>query len=652
MKGSFNIFERHVEKGVLGLCGAFLLYMLYGYVVTTPNKAPYDNQQVKPGELYDVVKSKADALEQRVRSASAEGQETPKYDEQLAKSHSVGIFSSTEGAPPLAKTLAITTDFGKQIQVPGLEEEQPAGSVALVKPLRPSRPKLVTGRSMVVARKLPVTPEPQAAVAAVEEEQVEEQNWVTVAAYFDKKAQFAEMSKANYAPYRSRVYLMGAEVERQEMRASGEWSDWKLVQSNAAQPQLEIADPIFDSETGDLVNKGEVDQAFRLVKAEQNTLVQPPFLYIEDGDSWDIPPLHGWEPEADDQPPDTGDEPVTAAPPTPTGPFGRPGAPSEGGRQAPPPVGGARGGRAGGGRSEGGGGRGGLTGSFNAGASAADQKREARRQIVAALKEARQLLRQKQWTAAREIGARVKQDPLTMRGHKKDADLIIRKADRELQKERGSITPFGQRPPVEQFITNPDNNSVATWYHDDTVEAGKTYRYRLRVQLWNRYVGQMRALADPEDAKQAVLRGDWSFPSDPITVTPSEYFFVKGGQESAASFEVWTWRKGSWLKRRFDAQVGDVIGEVAHNVRTGELDAVGGEVKADIDFETGAIVLDVRPSEKFMHRVAGKDGSFSYQEKQSAIVLYLDPADGQVKEKVALLDRYDPIQARLEEEEG
>src|SRR5262249_52371793 len=102
----------------------------------------------------------------------------------------------------------------------------------------------------------------------------------------------------------------------------------------------------------------------------------------------------------------------------------------------------------------------------------------------------------------------------------------------------------------------------AVWFHDDTVVPGKTYQYRMRVNLWNRYLGQLKSLANPEDASKAVLAGDWSEPTDPITAAPAIRFFVKCRKpdSAAALIEVWKWRRGDWLRQSFEAAVGDVIG--------------------------------------------------------------------------------------------
>ena len=91
-----------------------------------------------------------------------------------------------------------------------------------------------------------------------------------------------------------------------------------------------------------------------------------------------------------------------------------------------------------------------------------------------------------------------------------------------------------------QLVTHPENDKKqAVWFHDDSVEPGKTYRYRMRVKLWNRYLGRIKPLAEPEGAKQAVLVGDWSIPSEPVTVTPATYFFAAGekgsGEKSSAT---------------------------------------------------------------------------------------------------------------------
>ena len=212
---------------------------------------------------------------------------------------------------------------------------------------------------------------------------------------------------------------------------------------------------------------------------------------------------------------------------------------------------------------------------------------------------------------------------------------------------RGFMPAASEGP---KLVTNPDaeKGEVATWFHDDSVEAGKTYRYRMRVKLWNRYLGQMRAVRAPESAKEPILVGEWSLPSDPVTVTPSTYFFLKGGRENnLASVEVWKWRDGDWVRQTFEVAVGDVIGGV-RKVRREELDDKTG--REDVDFTTGAVVLDLRTDVIKKRYATDKKGGFSYRIGPSPVMVYLDPADGQVKERTQVFDRDDPILKKLKDE--
>src|SRR6185295_17362891 len=137
---------------------------------------------------------------------------------------------------------------------------------------------------------------------------------------------------------------------------------------------------------------------------------------------------------------------------------------------------------------------------------------------------------------------------------------------------------------------------------------------------WNRYLGQVKAVAKADDARKAYLDGEWSAPTDPITVAPKTHFFVLGKrpESSAANIEVWLWRRGKWVKQSFEANVGDVIGgtkkmdatdvDVAADTKDGK-DAKDSSKdakpkKVDVDFSTDAVVLDLRV-EKVQHRQAG-----------------------------------------------
>ena len=208
---------------------------------------------------------------------------------------------------------------------------------------------------------------------------------------------------------------------------------------------------------------------------------------------------------------------------------------------------------------------------------------------------------------------------------------------------------------------HPDRTSVpAVFYHDDTVQPGKTYRYRTRVNLWNRYLGQTKSLKNPEDARKAILHGEWSLWSEPVTITPTTHFFVsslKPGTDKAV-VEVWKWIAGKWIKRNFEAGVGELVGGDA-TLKVEELgDAAGDEKKDGKDkprsesFSTGAVVLDIRVDQPVKVRIGKGKGAFDYRDQKSLVLVYLDPADGQVKERVQVLDNSDPLRKKLKSEAG
>jgi len=84
-------------------------------------------------------------------------------------------------------------------------------------------------------------------------------------------------------------------------------------------------------------------------------------------------------------------------------------------------------------------------------------------------------------------------------------------------------------------------------------------------------------------------------------------------------------------------------------VKLDDWDEDGKQIREDIDFTTDALVLDLRFDQPIKHRIAAGSG-FNYSEKTTLVLVYLDPADGQVKERVQLFDKYDPIRKKLEEQ--
>lgn len=597
-RGSINIIELHIEKVILGLAAAAMLAMLVMFMVLSPHQVEYNGEQVGPSELNQAILRNAESLDSRIRNAKVEVPPVPRYRERIKQQHEAGIFGRIkEDAPPLPRSLPLASSFGPGI--PTVQEEDELGNIDLVTPLPPERPVVVSGRSLVYPKTPPLTgvrvpgqpgPDEDEGDEAAKGEPVE-MPWVTVAAWYSVQAQEDEMTKAGYAAYRSKVYFVGADVERQEVLADGTYSSWRPVEPEAAMPELDIPDPIFDDETGTEINKEDVDTAFDFVKEAQQELPQPAFFETVTGDFWDVPPLPGLDVSSDEgaEEEEDGIERVRCSP---------------------------------------------------------EERREQRRQANDKLEEAGRELFNKNYARVAQLANDVLNLECAAVSQKRRAQLMADKVERIRNRPEGPIRV--------DFVTHPeDEGRIAVWVHDDTVESGKTYRYRMRVKVWNRYVGKMNLLKDPEEAKQSVLVGEWSLPSAPITVTPSTHFFIRSQRigRQAASIDVWKWRKGSWLRGTFDVEVGDVIGGIKR-VKTPEIGPDGRRISEEIDFTTGAVVLDLRLNEPVMIRQrTGARGEFKLDDKTSLVLVYLDPADGQVKERIALEDKYDPMYEQLKDQE-
>jgi hypothetical protein len=642
-RGSLSFIELHLEKGLLGLAVLALAAAATFFLILEPNKLDFGGQPLGPRELDESIKRKAQELQQAVQKAQPKAPEIPAYSRKLRESFEGGIFAAPDGnAPALPPELKIAARFGQPL--PALDGDKETNSVAVVPPLPPGTPAVRTGISLVrlepLALSTPAKPNPAG------EPEPTELSWVSVGAYFSVEAQQKELLAAGYAAYRAKPSLVGVEVQRQEMLPDGGYSAWADVQPGKAMPRFDPPAPVFDRKTGDLQNTKELDEKLKQTTELQTELLQPPFFPVEAGDEWE-PPLPG---SGSGEDVESGDEPKPEPPADtkkpPKKPPGEERLPGAGGRRNQPPPPPSPSGQQ-------------RPGGFNPPSGTPPPgapQPSAGAKIKETLKEARKALKDKNYDAAEQKARAVIQNADAKAGDKKEANKILDEAKRaldKLKKQREGARPTGREREKRELVKNPENEGeVAVWFHDEAVSPGKTYRYRLRVKLWNRYVGRRTALRDPTQAEKTVLAGEWSAPSAPITVAPKRRFFVRGPVfgESAANIEVYTWHRGHWLKEDFKVRVGDTIGAPA-TVKTGETDKDGKTKKEQIDFATGAVVLDLRLDEPVqIRREAGKEGEFKYTEAKSLVLVYLDPADGQVRERIAELDKNDPQYKKLKEE--
>jgi hypothetical protein len=170
----------------------------------------------------------------------------------------------------------------------------------------------------------------------------------------------------------------------------------------------------------------------------------------------------------------------------------------------------------------------------------------------------------------------------------------LAKVDAEL-KRLGEQVPEQEKPEVEAPVEEKEPAIINIWAHDLSVVPGKTYRYRMTVEVYNPLFARKPELPEAQKslADQFVLVSEPSDWTQPLVVEPPLRLFVTNAQPpnigalggigvGSAVAEVFRFHNGRWWQESFRVQPGDRIG--------GEKAAKGGSA---VDYTTDWFVLDV-----------------------------------------------------------
>jgi hypothetical protein len=105
---------------------------------------------------------------------------------------------------------------------------------------------------------------------------------------------------------------------------------------------------------------------------------------------------------------------------------------------------------------------------------------------------------------------------------------------------------------------------VSFWAHDDTVEPGKTYRYRIRLGVFNPVAGMDRlSEQDKSRTNEVILWSNYSGTTEPVEIMGRLYFFANNVRETdkAVTVQVSRLALGRWYSHDFLVRHGELIGE-------------------------------------------------------------------------------------------
>jgi len=134
------------------------------------------------------------------------------------------------------------------------------------------------------------------------------------------------------------------------------------------------------------------------------------------------------------------------------------------------------------------------------------------------------------------------------------------------------------------------------WAIDDTVQAGRTYRYHMRLGVFSPVAGTDQFQdKDKHLQNDVVLWSDFSDVTKNIEIPATLYFFPRDAQEVAGTVTVQVSKYvfGNWYSKDFIVKRGEVIGKSAKTeVKEEKPDVL---VPETINYDTGAVVVDIVP---------------------------------------------------------
>lgn len=185
-----------------------------------------------------------------------------------------------------------------------------------------------------------------------------------------------------------------------------------------------------------------------------------------------------------------------------------------------------------------------------------------------------------------------------------------------------SKLPKARKTWASSSVRSPDR-MMPIVAHDLTALPGHTYTYRLRYEIINVYAGNEAALVNPADAARVTLFSEWSQESRPVEIPSDIYYYLTKADKATGKATVLVLRKSARGidKQEYAVRPGDKIGRKEPQGRK-------------LDFATGATCVDV----DFERMVDGK--------KDVALV-YADPTDGTLYERLLSKDSQDKVLKKL-----
>lgn len=587
-----SLIEAHVEKMVLIIVGLVCIWLFISRVLFSPNVMPYDKGKYSPGEIDQVIGKQAESLREGLgRSPVAKEPYEPQVDDFLAMMDSAISNVDTDIHPPLPYVSSGKVVYGRTYRLPtigdvGDVEVEHIRAVAYV-PTEGLKPDLPYEKA---------------------QNEPNDVDLVTVEAKFnvaDLCRRFEEsflinVEKEEWAdPCLAKPVFAAVNLQRQEMLEDRGWSDWVDVPRSEVEHLSRLLDIVESVED---LPAGGINVRLLQFKNEQVQieLLQPKGYQIASPkEEWFPPTLH--RDFLEQQRRDEAEERRAA----------RDEQREQEQRDRPSLRGRGTGLSAGRGRA---GMYPDMYGDSRMGYGDTRGGRSRRPQIDRRAGRSTQQL----YTATSPHGDRGRlsdrRRPTTGRGTRGQLSDEAAYLPGQMAR-RPSVADVYEKFDDEVSILSTEEfprmkEPLLFWAHDDTVESFKSYRYRIRLGVFNPVAGTDQ-LSDSDKASenQVILWSGFSRVTEPVEIPGRMYFFPNEIQETAkkVTVQVSKLRLGQWHSEDFPVMPGEVVGRVVEVELTREERAArrrellyrGGARTSDritepdqIDYRTGAVLVD------------------------------------------------------------
>jgi len=564
-----NFFEEHIEKIMLAIVGLVFMWLLITRVVVSPNKVLYAGEKLGPGKIDIRISDEADFLKLKLDSKP---EPLPPYIQR------VDAFVDTINLPigdidvtlywPLPIHSSADVSDKRKYSIPWIGEVEDA-AVSYIR-----------------------------AVAYVPTVEIDEENQYDMTLSMPNDIDFVTVeAKFDVAGLHGRFYdsfagdgveqeewrdpcladpvFAAVQLQRQELGADGSWSEWQTV----PRTKIDLRKKMFESieEVGELPPGGIKVRLLQFDDAEVRMHLLHPEAYkiASAKEEWFPPSLHKKyieqreEMEAEKKRRDREAERFERE-------QEREDAREE--RRGRSETGSSRGQYSGR--------RGDSTrGEDRLGTGGVGRETRSRRDRGDRRGETESLSRREELEEReREREARLAE--LRATSITTSLDDIYKELDEILITERTNLTKI--REPL------------LFWAHDDTAEPGKSYRYRIRLGVFNPIAGTNKFNEQDEGLKnQIVLWSEFSEVKEIVKVPGTLYFFPRDVQDAAriVTVHVARYKLGHWYIKDFAVKPGEDIGKIAEfePVEEKRRSLMMPSVPEIIDYTTGAVLVDVVP---------------------------------------------------------